>query len=203
MGESGPSHAVGAVLAGGRGSRLGGAKASAELAGKPLIAYPIAALAAAGIEAVVVAKRGSELPPPPCPIVREPEEPRHPLAGVVAALRRFPERPLVAVACDMPLLESALLGHLAAAPGPLVLPELDGELHPFPGRYETSLLPALEAALAAEEPLRETLGRLEPLRLGAEELARFGPPEQVLFNVNTPTDLERARRLLRRSPSAR
>ncbi len=203
MEETGLSGAIGAVLAGGRGSRLGGAKASVGLAGKPLIAYPIAALAGAGIEAVVVAKPGSGLPPLPCPIVREPEEPRHPLAGVVTALRRFPGRPLVAVACDMPLLEPALLAHLAAAPGPLVLPEVDGELNPFPGRYEASLLPALEEALAAEEPLRETLAQLQPRRLDAEELGRFGPPEQVLFNVNTPTDLERARRLLPRSPSAR
>ena len=30
------------ILAGGRGSRLGGEKATAQLAGRPLIAYPLA-----------------------------------------------------------------------------------------------------------------------------------------------------------------
>lgn len=52
---------LGAVLAGGRGSRLGGAKPTAELAGRPLISYPLAALAAAGLEAFVVAKPSTDL----------------------------------------------------------------------------------------------------------------------------------------------
>jgi molybdopterin-guanine dinucleotide biosynthesis protein A len=201
MGEPGLSIAIGVVLAGGRGSRLGGAKATVELAGKPLIAYPITAFAEAGMEPIVVAKSSSELPPLPCRFVREPEEPRHPLAGVVAALQEV-EGPLIAVACDMPFLAPALLSHLATAAEPLALPELGGELHPFPGRYEASLLPALEDALAAEEPVRRSLERLAPRRLGAEELGRFGSPERLLFNVNTPADLEQARRLLPRSPSA-
>lgn len=52
---------LGAVLAGGRGSRLGGAKPTADLAGRPLISYPLAALAAAGIEPFVVAKPSTNL----------------------------------------------------------------------------------------------------------------------------------------------
>jgi molybdenum cofactor guanylyltransferase len=59
--------ATGVVLAGGRGSRLGGAKAMAELAGRPLIAYPLAALAAAGLDAFVVAKPGNDLRGRPYP----------------------------------------------------------------------------------------------------------------------------------------
>jgi molybdopterin-guanine dinucleotide biosynthesis protein A len=203
MGEKGAPIAVGAVLAGGRGSRLGGAKAGAALGGRPLISYPVAALAAAGLEPVVVAKAGSELPPLQCRVLREPEEPHHPVAGIVTALRESSGRPLVAVACDMPFLAPALLARLAVALEPLVLPELEGELHPFPGRYASSLLPALEEALDAGEPLRRTLARLDPRRLEAAELDHFGPPDQLLFNVNTPNDLERARRSLPRSPSAR
>ncbi|MBK5220825.1 MAG: NTP transferase domain-containing protein, partial [Thermoleophilia bacterium] len=52
--EIGAGAVLGAVLAGGSGSRIGGAKATVELAGRPLIAYPLAALEAAGVEAVVV-----------------------------------------------------------------------------------------------------------------------------------------------------
>lgn len=50
----------GAVLAGGHGSRLGGAKPTADLAGRPLISYPLGALIAAGIEPFVVAKPSSD-----------------------------------------------------------------------------------------------------------------------------------------------
>ena len=51
-----------AVLAGGLGSRIGGDKALVQLAGRPLISYPLAAAQAAGLDAVVVAKRSTSLP---------------------------------------------------------------------------------------------------------------------------------------------
>ena len=55
-----------AVLAGGRGSRIGGHKALVPLCGRPLITYPLAAARAAGLSAVVVAKRDTQLPPSRC-----------------------------------------------------------------------------------------------------------------------------------------
>jgi molybdopterin-guanine dinucleotide biosynthesis protein A len=188
--------AFGAVLAGGRGSRLGGDKAGIELAGRPLVSYPLAAIAAAGLEAAVVAKPGDELPPLAVPVLEEPAEPRHPLCGVVAALRMG--RPVVAVACDLPFLAPGLIELLAEAREPLVVPVLDGRLHPLLGRYESSLLPELEAALEREEPLTRTVERLGPRLLAEDELARFGDPRRLLFNVNDPDDLREAESLLAR-----
>ena len=201
--QAGP---LGAVLAGGAGSRLGGAKATVELAGRPLISYPLAALAAAGIEALVVAKRGTELPAFEGPaggvgarteVLVEPDLPRHPLAGVLAALRHAGGRPLVVLAGDMPLAEPRLLAALAAAPEPLVVPAPGGRLQPLQARYSPLLLPALEAALVREEPLRRTVEELRPRLLGDAELARFGDPERFLLNVNDAADLDRAAALLR------
>jgi molybdopterin-guanine dinucleotide biosynthesis protein A len=48
-----------AILAGGRSSRMGEPKAGIELAGRPLISYPIAAARIAGLEPLVVAKAAS------------------------------------------------------------------------------------------------------------------------------------------------
>ncbi len=209
MSGSGAGAPLGAVLAGGAGSRLGGAKATAQLAGRPLISYPLAALGAAGIEAVVVAKADTELPDfkaegwagerrtPPAPRhLVEPDEPRHPLAGILAALREAGERPLVVLACDMPFAEPALLAALAAAPEPLVVPAPGGLPQPLQARYSASLLPALEAALAREEPLRKTVAALAPRLLGKAELARFGPPDRLFLNVNDKADLKLAEALL-------
>ena len=53
---------VGVILAGGRGSRLGGEKATVQLGGRPLISYPLAAMKAAVGEAVVLAKPMTRLP---------------------------------------------------------------------------------------------------------------------------------------------
>jgi molybdenum cofactor guanylyltransferase len=188
--------ALGAVLAGGRGSRLGGAKATVELGGSPLISYPLAELAAAGLETVVCAKPGDELPPLAARLLAEPPEPRHPLCGIVTALRAAEGRPLVVVACDMPFPASGLLAHLARTPEPLVVPRLDGRLHPLLGRYGPALLPRLEAALEEEAPLTRTVESLGPRHLDERELARFGDPERLLFNVNDREDLRRAEALL-------
>ncbi len=189
---------LGAVLAGGRGSRLGGEKAGVELGGRPLISYPLAALRAAGIEAVVCAKPGQALPPLGVRVIPEPAAPRHPLCGIVVALRSAAPQPLIAIACDLPFVPPALLAMLAAAPEPLVIPALGRRPQPLLARYEASLLPELEAALEREEPLVRTVERLRPRLLGEAELAPFGDPRRLLFNVNDPADLRRASEWLRR-----
>ncbi len=192
----GTETAVGAVLAGGAGSRIGGAKATADLDGRPLLSYPLAAVVEAGLEPIVVAKRDSALPPLDCRVVHEPDRPRHPLCGIVAALRHARDRPLVVVACDMPFADAGLLGWLASAPQPLVVPSVDGRLQPLHARYDPALLPVLEAALDRAEPLQETVASLEPRMVEESELARFGDPRRICFNVNAAEDLERAEELL-------
>jgi molybdopterin-guanine dinucleotide biosynthesis protein A len=205
----GTDSALGAVPAGGRGSRLGGEKAAVELAGRPLISYPLAAIAAAGLDAVVCIKPGE--PPPPsrgsfCTltvkkeprlevrVLEEPLEPLHPLCGIVAALRLG--RPVVVVACDLPFVAPGLIELLAEAHEPLMVPVLDGRLHPLLARYEPSLLPQLEAALEREGPLTRTVEALGPRLLAEDELVRFGDPRRLLFNVNNPDDLSEAEALL-------
>ena len=165
-----------AVLAGGRGSRMGGSKATIELAGALVIERPLAAARAAGLEAVVVAKRATVLPPGlDVPVWLEPDTPFHPLCGLVAALERGP---VIAVACDQPWVTGELLGALAAA-GPTV-PWVDGRFEPFPGHYDPSQLPVLRDALAEQASLRATLARLAPRKL---DLAPFGDPARLLASV--------------------
>jgi molybdopterin-guanine dinucleotide biosynthesis protein A len=175
-----------AVLAGGRGRRMGAPKALAELGGAPLIERPLAAAAAAGLEAVVVAKPGTELPALGVPVWLEPAEPVHPLLGIVTALERAGE-PVVAVACDMPFVTSDLLARLAAGPEAAV--SIDGRLEPFPARYEPAALPHLRAALARGDSLRATLAALHP---AATELA----DARLVASVNTPDELAAAARSL-------
>ena len=78
---------IGVILAGGLGQRIGGAKAVVELGGRPLIAYPLAALAAALSDVAVIAKADTELPMlPGITVWIEPDAPRHPLLGIAEAL---------------------------------------------------------------------------------------------------------------------
>jgi len=181
-----------AVLAGGAGSRLGGAKATALLGGRPLIAHVIEAVRDGGLEPVVVAKADSPLPPLDCPVIFEPAQPRHPLCGIVTALRELAQPAVVVCACDMPFVSGALLSWLAGKEAPLVVTSAEGELQPLLGRYALSLLGRLEAALAEKLSMREVAQRLGAQVAGGAELERFGDPVRLVSSINTPAELAAA-----------
>lgn len=199
-----PSTAIVAVLAGGRGERLGGAKPSATLGGRALIEYPLRVAAAAGLEALVVAKSDSPLPPLQVPLLLEPELPRHPLQGLVSALEHARAQrvgAVLGVACDMPFLEPGLLDWLARIDGAAIAWNAHGP-QPALCRCEIAHLPALRGSLAREQALTSALLGLRPRIVGVQELARFGDPERLCFNVNSPEELALAQRWLAQSPPA-
>jgi len=186
-----------AVLAGGRSTRMGEAKASVQLGGRPLIAYPLAEAQKAELTAVVVAKPSSPLPPLEVDVWREPAEPAHPLCGLVHALANAGTRPLVVVAADMPFVTSEVLAWLAAGDGETaaVVPVVDGRLQPLLARYEPSALVPLREALAKRAAVRDAVRALAPRVV---DLAAFGVPGRLTFNVNSPADLARAEEMLAR-----
>ncbi|MCW3029956.1 MAG: 4-diphosphocytidyl-2C-methyl-D-erythritol synthase [Solirubrobacterales bacterium] len=191
--------AIVAVLAGGLGRRIGGAKPTRKLAGLPLISYPLRAAREAGLEAVVVAKRDTELPHLSERVVHEPDEPRHPLCGVLAALEHArassPPRAVVLVGCDMPFLTAALLGHLAALDGAALL-RVGERRQPLPARCTPEHAGALRRALDSRSSLGGALDALAPRLLGGAELSTFGQPQRLCFSVNSVGDLEQAERWL-------
>lgn len=184
-----------AVLAGGHGRRMGGPKATLVVAGRALVEHPLAACRAAGLEAVVVAPASVALPDG-VPRLDEPEAgPRHPARGILAALDAAGGAGVLAVACDLPLLEPALLRALADLPG-TVMARANGRLQPLLARYAPEARPALEAAAASGAPLHEALAPAVTRVLAEDELRAFGDPERLLLNVNTPADAARAEALL-------
>ena len=177
--------ALAVVLAGGLSRRMGRPKAVVLLGGRPLVAWALAAARAAGLEAVVVAKPGSELPPLDVAVWEEPERPAHPLTGLVAALERAAPRAVVALACDMPFVTGDLISRLAALDAVAAAPP--GEA--FPARYAQSALPVLRAGLAREAALRDVLAELDPVAISADSRALLG--------INDPEALRRAEASLR------
>jgi molybdopterin-guanine dinucleotide biosynthesis protein A len=191
-----------AVLAGGLGSRLGRQKATVMLAGHTLISYPLRAAANAGLEAFVVAKRDSELPALDVMVVREPERPRHPLCGIVTAVRHVASRDaasrVLVLACDMPFVAPELLCALAAGEAESAVAEAGEAVQPLPALIAVSQHAALAEALAHERSLRATIAQLSPRILGEDQVRAFGDPSRLFFSVNRCRDLDAAEAMIAR-----
>ena len=184
---------IGAVLAGGGGRRIGGDKAMVELEGRPLVHYPLNVLRAVLDEVAVVAKQSTVLPGLDVEIAiwLEPEEPRHPLAGVVHALRCARGQPVVVVAGDMPFVTRGLVAALSrerSRGAVAVVPRAGGRLQPLCARYEPRALGAL-AGCDLDAPVSHAVGALGPRILE-------WPDEEPFFTVNSPEDILQAAALL-------
>src|SRR3954451_22762090 len=130
---------IGAVLAGGSGRRLGSvSKAAVTVGERPLVSWPIAALASVCEQVAVVCKPETELPElAAAERWDEPEEPRHPLTGIVHALERA-GGPVLVCAADMPFVTGDACRTLLAAAGaggPAAGGGSGGGPPPGPGAY--------------------------------------------------------------------
>ena len=195
MSEKPKSDVLAAVLAGGSGSRIGGAKATAQLDGQALISYPLAAALGALGSVAIVAKDGVELPQldQRVELWIEPDEPRHPVVGVIEALRRARGSAVVVIACDLPLLTSEVVALIAGADAEgsvAVLASAAGRPQPLLARYEPAALELL-LGFDTDGPMTEQVMALMP--------ALIDVPPEASFNVNDLEQLKEVSHRLRSS----
>jgi molybdopterin-guanine dinucleotide biosynthesis protein A len=101
---------------------------------------------------------------------------------------------------DMPFLTGDFVGCLLGLLSErirAVVPDFGGRPHPLCAAYGRELLPEVSAALdRGVRSVRELLEGLPGVHyVGEGELWRFGDPNLLLTNVNSPEDLARARAL--------
>jgi molybdopterin-guanine dinucleotide biosynthesis protein A len=186
---------IGAVLAGGGGRRLGGGKPAALLRGRPLISYPLATLAAVCDRVAVVCKPATALPEiEGAERWDEPEEPRHPLTGIVHALETA-GAPVLVCAADMPFVTADACRTLLSATGstPAVVATGAGVLQPALGLYAPAALDVLREAPDGA-PLTRTVESLHPSRVAL--------PPALLRSVHTLDELAEAEAAFAAGPKA-
>ncbi len=211
---------VGVVLAGGAGSRLGRSKAGLRLPpgspgepGPTLVEWATARLGATPrIGEILVAGDGAAIEPPAnvrtASVTAVGDGPgAGPAAGVLGAARARSGASLLVLACDLPLAPVGLLSALASSAADLAAAAGD-----VSDRWTMNLTCALWTPPALGVLASRAAGgdfRLYPLAgcsgLTIEPVAAapFGNPDDVLLNVNTADDWDRARRLFDpRSPAA-
>ncbi len=200
-----PDDPIGVVLAGGASRRMGQDKALLRLPGAAtLLETAVAALREAGLDVAVSFSTREQhraveaaLGGPPSPRIVIDERPgRGPLGGLHAALRAFPGRYVLLVACDMPRLDAAVLQAMARAPrdADILMPRSGGHLQPLHALYGPACLPVADDMLAQGQLALKGLLDAPGLRvryLDDAWLLRAGAnrPAAVFDNVNTPAEL--------------
>lgn len=192
---------TGIVLAGGRGSRLGGVdKSSLDVGGVSTLDRVHAALEPVASELILVVNDPASSGADRFRVVQDPS----PHAGVLPALRAAmyaATNPVcVLVACDMPFLSTTLLRWLSARADPfdVVMPIVADREQPMHAVYRReSCGRAIDDALAHGK--RRMIAFLDDLAVDRVDEAAIREVDGDLrsfFNINTADDLEEARRLV-------
>ncbi|MGI9950931.1 molybdenum cofactor guanylyltransferase [Moorellaceae bacterium AZ2] len=188
--------AGGIALAGGKSSRMGTNKALLPVGRDTMLGTVVSVLKSLFPETLVVTNEPELYLELGVKLVGDIFPAMGPLGGIHAGLVASPFWYNFVVACDMPFLEPRLIAFmLEQAEGyDVVVPRLDGYLQPLHAVYSKGCLPAIEDCLG--KGVTKIIAFYPAVRvryIEAEILRRYGEPERIFFNINTPADLELAR----------
>ena len=199
----------GAILAGGSATRFGGRPKGLEMVGGERILDRLVRVmtAAFGVPPLLLAN-SPEAPTwrPDLRVVPDVRPGLGSLGGIYTAVVETPA-PVVLVAWDMPFVSESLLRRLGDGlrEHDAFLPQSDGRrgLEPLCAAYGPACRDAIGESLDQGD-LRAIAfhGRISVGILPLSEVARYGDPEVLFFNVNTTDDLARTEELWRRLESS-
>ena len=176
----------GVVLAGGKGSRLGRAKAGVVVRGRTLAERAVELMAARCDPVIVVSRPDVLLPSLPVDVVFDRRGVQGPMNALATGLAALATDDVLVLACDLPF-SGPVLDRLVAYPAGRAVAAYDDRPQPLCARYPR------EAAL--EECRRlglQGVRRMTALLLALDADSIEAAPDE-LFNVNTPDDLDVAR----------
>lgn len=176
----------GVVLAGGKGSRLGRAKAAVVVRGRTLAERAVELMAARCDPVVVVSRPDVLLPSLPVEVVFDRRGVRGPMNAVATGLAALDTDDVLVLACDLPF-SGPVLDRLAAYPPGQAVAAFDGRPQPLCARYPR------QAALEECRRLAVQGTRRMTALLLALDANSLEASQDELFNVNTPDDLDAAR----------
>ncbi|MBI2850110.1 MAG: molybdenum cofactor guanylyltransferase [Chloroflexi bacterium] len=190
--------ATGIILAGGKNLRLGKIKALQTIGGKSLVERAIERLRpiVSQIFIVTSAERAGLLDAGEAKILTDLYPGHGPLGGIYTGLAAAQTSHGIVVACDMPFLNTKLLGHMLAiaADFDAVVPRVDGGMiEPLHAVYSRKCLDKMKARLDNKQLSVESFIKTLNVRyIDPEESQQFDPRLLSFFNINYQADLERA-----------
>ncbi|MEX1133438.1 MAG: molybdenum cofactor guanylyltransferase [Acidimicrobiia bacterium] len=178
---------LGAVLAGGRSSRMGADKAEVDVGGQTMLQRVSSALGELLPHVVLLGaeRDGFECWPDAFPA-------RGPLAGIVTALSRMEEGRVLIVAVDQPFVRSQTLTRLGELDSkiPVVPVDRDGVRQVTCAVYPKAIAEAAMEEAEADGSIQSLLDRVSFHAVTPETWALWGEDGRSWYSVDTPGGLE-------------
>lgn len=188
-----------AILAGGSGIRMGGAKPLRILGGRNLIERAITAARVWSPHVIAVGRDPEQIGSSAIPFLRDAPGAEGPIAGLAAALHHARDNRyslVLTLPCDTPFLPTDLAQRLSAHLPPTsnaAVPASGGVLHASCALWRTQVLDALKPYLASGRSSLRGLAS-DVGYVAVEWLVEVRDP---FFNINSPGDLAAAQEWLR------
>lgn len=198
QGEGTLSSLSGIVLAGGESRRMGRiTKALLQVGGVPIVERTVATLTRVFSEVILITNSPSEFEFLGMPMYRDERPGYGALGGLHTGLLKCTARYGFLVACDMPFLNERVVRYMAnLATGPeVVVPRINDRLEPMHAIYSKTCISRIER-LMDQSDLRilNFYSDVDVLEVPQEDLESIDPELRFIMNINTPADLEEARR---------
>jgi len=186
------------ILAGGKNLRLGRNKALEAINGTSLIERVISRLEPMSDRILVITSAGQTdlLFPGRAEVVVDIEPDRGPLAGIYTGTLASSSSHIIAVACDMPFLNTELLKYMVeiCRDYDAVVPRLDdGKVEPLHAVYSRNCLEEMRALLEKGVlKVHMLLKSINVRYVDPDESRKIDPDLLSYFNINHQSDLDRA-----------
>jgi molybdopterin-guanine dinucleotide biosynthesis protein A len=194
---------TGVIQAGGKSIRMGGRpKALMELGGRRIIERVMMALEAVVDDVLVVTNTPELYDFLGVPMVPDVYPDHGSLGGIYSGLKAASGDAAFTVACDMPFLRPEIVRLVVerAGAGDVVIPRVHGLYETLHAAYRKTCLPPMQERLnRGRLKIVDFFDAVQVVPIEEDELGRYGDPDIVFMNVNTPQELERARALAARS----
>jgi len=183
------------VLTGGESKRMGADKAGVMLAGKSLLGHVLAQIEPLFSDILIsVREQRSDMAYPQ--IVDDVDE-RGPMVGIKAALEQVKVDWVFVIACDMPLVSTGLIQHLAGLRShhDAVVPFAFDMPQPLFGFYHKTCLPLLQARLKqGQRSMIRLLDDLDTCLLSEQQVKKIDPELKSLRSLDTMEDVKKVER---------
>jgi molybdopterin-guanine dinucleotide biosynthesis protein A len=184
-----------AILAGGSARRFGGQdKARLIVQGRPIVERQVELLRTVADDVFLVGHDPVRFADVGLPVFPDRVSGAGAIGGILTALESTTADRVLVIACDMPFLVEGLLRALLAlaVSGDGAWVRTARGPHPLVACYRQQARKSIREAIDSGQLKATELDKVLTLReLTEDDVARFGPAERLLTNVNTPEDYAR------------